>query len=95
MDKDYTDYVNSMWELQENPFSGDVANSYNDGPLENGQQMGPFFELESSSYAADLTPGSSLTHIHRTIHLSGDLAKLDSISRKVLGVTIAEIYAVF
>ena len=27
-------YVNSAWELQENPYSGDVLNSYNDGKLE-------------------------------------------------------------
>ena len=29
---DATDYVNSMWEIQDEPFSGDVVNSYNDGP---------------------------------------------------------------
>ncbi|MCK4751551.1 MAG: hypothetical protein KAT15_31050, partial [Bacteroidales bacterium] len=88
-------YVNSKWELQEDPFSGDVVNSYNDGPFEEGSQMGPFFELESSSPAAGLAPGSSLTHIHRTLHLMGDKAILDSISQKVLGVTLAEIYAAF
>ena len=27
-----TDYVNSMWELQKQPFGGDAINSYNDGP---------------------------------------------------------------
>ncbi|MBL7111759.1 MAG: hypothetical protein ISS19_07455 [Bacteroidales bacterium] len=95
LDKENTDYVNSMWELQEDPFSGDVINSYNDGPLEDGSQMGPFFELESSSPAAGLAPGSSLTHVHRTIHITGDKAKLDSISQKVLGVTLAEVYAAF
>ncbi len=35
-------YVNSAWELQDDPFSGDVLNSYNDGPLEGGSQLGPF-----------------------------------------------------
>jgi hypothetical protein len=95
LDKENTDYVNSKWEVQERPFSGDVINSYNDGPLEDGSQMGPFFELESSSPAAGLAPGSSLTHIHRTIHLTGDKAMLDSISQKVLGVTLAEVYAAF
>jgi hypothetical protein len=94
-DETCSDYVNSMWELQDHPFSGDVVNSYNDGPLEDGSQLGPFFELESSSCAAELEPGSSLTHIHRTIHLSGDKAKLDAISQKVLGVTLAEVYAAF
>ena len=27
-----TDYVNSMWEIQDKPYGGDVVNSYNDGP---------------------------------------------------------------
>jgi hypothetical protein len=93
--RENSEYVNSMWALQEDPFSGDVINSYNDGPLEDGSQMGPFFELESSSPAAGLAPGSSLTHIHRTIHLTGDKAILDSISQKVLAVTLAEVYAAF
>ena len=26
------DYVNSMWEIQEEPFAGDTVNAYNDGP---------------------------------------------------------------
>ena len=51
------DYVNSSWQIQENPFSGDALNSYNDGPLEDGTQMGPFYELETSSPAAILNPG--------------------------------------
>jgi hypothetical protein len=27
-----TDYVNSLWKLQDNPYGGDAASSYNDGP---------------------------------------------------------------
>ena len=38
-------YVNSMWEIQDDPYGGDVINSYNDGPLEDGSQLGPFYEL--------------------------------------------------
>ena len=38
-------YVNSKWELQKNPFGGDVVNAYNDGPIE-GKQLGKFYELE-------------------------------------------------
>ena len=68
-----TDYVNSMWELQDEPFKGDVVNSYNDGPPSPGAKpLGPFYELESSSPALALKPGESATHIHRTIHLQGD-----------------------
>ena len=66
-----TDYVNSSWQIQDNPYSGDALNSYNDGPLEDGSQMGPFYELETSSPAADLKPGESLSHIQYTLHLTG------------------------
>ena len=91
-----TDYVNSLWKLQDNPFGGDAANSYNDGPPEPGAKpMGPFYELESSSPAAALEPGKSLTHTHRTIHLTGPEASLDKIAKATLGVSLDEIKAVF
>ncbi len=89
------DYVNSSWQIQENPFSGDALNSYNDGPLEDGSQMGPFYELETSSPAADLKPGESLRHIQYTLHLKGDVQDLDKVARKVLGVSLEEITSAF
>ena len=90
-----TDYVNSAWEIQKSPFSGDALNSYNDGPLEDGSQMGPFYELETSSPAAALKPGESLSHIQITMHLTGDLKEIDRVSRKVLGVSLEEISSAF
>jgi hypothetical protein len=87
-----TDYVNSLWKLQDNPYGGDAANSYNDGPATPGAKpMGPFFELESSSPAAALAPGKSLSHVHRTIHLSGPEPALDAVARATLGVSLSEI----
>ncbi len=89
---DATDYVNSLWKLQNHPFAGDVANSYNDGPATPGAKpMGPFYEIESSSPAAALAPGKSLAHVHRTFHLTGPEPDLDQIARKVFGVSLAEI----
>ncbi|MFH1881762.1 MAG: DUF6786 family protein [Planctomycetota bacterium] len=86
------DYVNSMWELQAEPYKGDVVNSYNDGPSEPGAKpLGPFYELETSSPAAALKPGEGISHIHRTYHLQGPEADLDTIAKATLGVTIAEI----
>ncbi|MHC4752647.1 MAG: DUF6786 family protein [Planctomycetota bacterium] len=86
------DYVNSMWELQDEPYKGDVVNSYNDGPSEPGAKpMGPFYELETSSPAAALKPGETISHTHRTYHLQGTEADLDPIAKATLGVTIAEI----
>jgi hypothetical protein len=87
-----TDYVNSMWEIQEKPFAGDVVNSYNDGPASPGAKpLGPFYELETSSPAAALTPGGTLTHVHTTMHFQGPEKALDGIARKALGVGIEEI----
>ena len=89
-----TDYVNSLWKLQENPFAGDAANTYNDGPPAPGAKpLGPFYELESSSPAAALEPGKSLTHVHRTVHLSGPENALDAVAKTALGVSLAEIRA--
>ncbi len=90
-----TDYVNSMWQLQDKPYAGDVINSYNDGPSEPGADpFGPFYELETSSPAAALKPGESISHTHRTIHLQGTEQQLDPIVQKVLGVSIADIKTV-
>ena len=82
-----TDYVNSLWEQQQYPFAGDAVNAYNDGPIE-GKQMGKFYELESSSPAAALAPGQSLSHFHRTIHLKGTKADLSTIAQQLLGVGV-------
>ena len=89
------DYVNSAWQIQEDPYSGDAMNSYNDGPLEDGSQMGPFYELETSSPAAALKPGESITHSQITIHLTGDEKLLDQAAMLSLGVTLEEIKKVF
>jgi len=87
-----TDYVNSLWKMQEEPYGGDAANSYNDGPPEPGAEpMGPFYELESSSPAAALEPGKTLEHVHRTVHVRGPEEALDAVARKVLGVGLEEI----
>ena len=89
------DYVNSLWKLQEFPFGGDVVNSYNDGPLEDGSQLGPFYELESSSPAAALKPGQSLLHIHRTFHFKGDPESLDQLAKQLLGTDLAAVNRAF
>ena len=87
-----SEYVNSMWRIQEDPFAGDVVNSYNDGPASPGAKpLGPFYELESSSPAAALVPGASLGHSQTTMHFQGDEQALDAVARRVLGVGIEEI----
>ncbi len=83
------DYVNSMWELQDHPYAGDVSNSYNDGPPAPGKKpLGPFYEIESSSPALALGPGESATHFQRTFHFRGTKAQLHAIAKHVLGVDL-------
>jgi hypothetical protein len=97
--KGATDYVNSMWEAQKNPYAGDVVNSYNDGPVEPGKpSLGGFYELETSSPALSLAPGKSATHLQRTFHFVSEPPggggapptnlKLDKLSKRVMGVSL-------
>lgn len=91
-----TDYVNSMWELQDQPFAGDVVNSYNDGPPGEGKKpLGPFYELETSSPALALTPGASATHVHRTFHFRGSEAELQKLATKLFGADLKKVSGAF
>lgn len=91
MPKDPTkaDYMNNMWGKQDDSYVGDVANSYNDGPLGPGKKgLGPFYEIESLSPAETLLMGKSLTHYHRTLHVQADMATLGKLAEEVLGVDL-------
>jgi len=86
------DYVNSMWEVQKEPYGGDVVNSYNDGSPGPGlPPLGGFYELETSSPAAALGPGQSLVHTHRTFHFVGERPALDPIATRAIGVSASRI----
>ncbi len=90
--KNKIDYVNSMWEIQEQPFAGDVINAYNDGEPSPGEKpLGPFYELETSSPALALKPQESGTHVQLTCHLEGDEETLNPIIKKVFGVSSNDI----
>ena len=84
-------YVNSKWEMQRDPYSGDVVNSYNDGPLADGSQLGPFYELESSSPAKELKRAQSQTYIQVTSHFEGDYEGLRELTKKLLGIDLNEL----
>jgi hypothetical protein len=88
-------YLNQEWRTDRPPFSGDAVNAYNDGPLQNGTQMGPFFELESVSPAAFLKPREGMSHTHSVFHFTGDKAELNQIALKVLGISLPDIQAAF
>ena len=88
--------MNSMWEIQKEPFQGDVVNSYNDGPPAPGQPpLGPFYELETSSPALALAPGARHTHVHRTFHFVGSEAELDRLARATLNIGLADLSNTF
>ena len=88
-------YLNQEWNTTKPIFSGDAVNAYNDGPLADGTQMGPFYEMESVSPAAFLKPGESLSHKHAVFHFTGDEKGLNAISQKLLGVSLEEIQKEF
>lgn len=88
-------YLNQEWNPEKDPLIGDALNAYNDGPLEDGSIMGPFLELESSSPAAFLKPGESLSHTHNIYHFVGSEASLSPIAEKLFGVSLQKIKTVF
>ena len=89
-------YVNSMWEIQREPYKGDAINSYNDGPPAPGKPpLGPFFELETSSPALSLGPAQQYTHVHRTFHFVGPESDLDRIARATIKVALSELTNAF
>lgn len=90
-----TNYVSSLWQVQEAPYGGDAVSSYNHGPVESGKPLGPFYELETSSPAVELSAGASIAHTHQTFHLQGPDADLDAIARATIGVSLETITNAF
>jgi len=84
-------YVNSKWEIQKHPYNGDVINSYNDGPLEDGTQLGPFYEIESSSPAKELQPGQTEAYHQITCHFRGNYSALKELAKQLLFVNLDEV----
>ncbi len=82
------DYVNSKWEIQKFPFQGDVVNSYNDGPLADGTQLGPFYEIESSSPAKELQPGEVQRYTQMTCHFRGEYPVLKKMVKDLFGIDL-------
>jgi hypothetical protein len=88
---DQARYLNQEWNITKPSFSGDAVNAYNDGPLADGTQMGPFYEIESVSPAAFLKPGDSIFHSHIVFHFYGNEKALNEIAVRMLGITLQKI----
>ena len=89
--EDSLNYMNGQWGIQNDPYYGDVINAYNDGPVEDGSVMGPFYEIETSSPGAELAPNESLTHTQKIIHIQGNDKQLDYIIKKLFKTDIYSI----
>ncbi len=85
------DYVNNKWEIQKDPFKGDVINAYNDGPVADGTVMGPFFEIESLSPALELKKGESGIYTQTTCHFEGSFEALRKLAMDLTGIDLSEV----
>jgi hypothetical protein len=88
-------YLNHEWTTKKDPFIGDAVNAYNDGPLEDGGQMGPFYEIESVSPAAFLKPSEKLDHSHNVYHFMGDKEQVSILLTKLFNISVQDIQSAF
>ncbi len=88
-------YLNQEWTTKKDPFLGDAMNAYNDGPLADGTQMGPFYEIESVSPVAFIPPNEQVVHRHSVFHFTGDKTQLNTIAEQVLGTSLARVSTIF
>lgn len=88
-------YLNQEWTTKKDPFLGDAVNAYNDGPLEDGSQMGPFYEIESVSPAAFLKPSEKLKHQHNVYHFLGDKEQVASLLKTLFNISVEDIKSAF
>ncbi|MGH2623503.1 MAG: DUF6786 family protein, partial [Sphingobacterium sp.] len=88
-------YLNQEWTTKKDPFIGDAVNAYNDGPLADGEQMGPFYEIESVSPAAFLKPTEKLAHTHNVYHFVGDQKQVSVLLNELFNITVEDIQTAF
>ena len=86
-------YVNSKWELQKEPYKGDVINSYNDGPLAGWKSDGvPFYEVESSSLAQEIKAREKRRNIIRQQCICRtDYAALKNLVQQLIHVDLDDV----
>lgn len=59
--------------------------------MDNGTQLGPFYELESSVPARALKQNESIKHIHKTYHFDGEFEELNAIAKTILNIDLSTI----
>ncbi|PID60986.1 MAG: hypothetical protein CR986_03280 [Ignavibacteriae bacterium] len=60
--------------------------------MEDGTQLGPFYELETSSAVKELKPNEAIEHIHKTYHFEGSFEELNKISQNIFKLNFNHIY---
>jgi hypothetical protein len=89
------EYVNSMWEVQREPFKGDVINSYNDGPPAPGSRpLARFTNWKRHRRRSPLAQRAAHPRPSH-FHLMGPAGDLDRIARATLGAGLEEIRKAF
>lgn len=84
-------FLNSEWEIQDQPYQGDVLNVYNDGPNPDGSILGPYYELETSSSSKELSPQESIYHKHTTSHFEGSFHDLNQVAQTLLHTDLNDV----
>ena len=87
-------YGNSTWHVdQEDPYSGDAFQSYNNGDNEKPGEVASdaFYEIESASPVRALRKGESIRHRHAIYHFQGPREELEKLGSKLLGVSLKKI----
>jgi len=90
-----SEYVNSSFEKEADPYDGDVINVYNDGPEEGDEQIGLLYELETSSPAAFLKPNQSITHSQNIYHIESDEKQMNLLLIQLFGISLSEVETAF
>jgi len=91
LDKDAM-YLSSDEEHLDDPYHGDVVNSYNNDPNKGDRT---FFELETAAPAKALRHQESISHFHQTFHFEGSKEDLNHISKNILGCDLTEMNSLF
>jgi hypothetical protein len=84
-------YMKAKWEIQKDPYKGDVVNAYNDGPMADSTQLGPFYELESTSPVKVLDKGETLGYHQLTCHFEGSYEAMKALTKSLLNVDLDEV----
>lgn len=89
--KPNANYLTASWLQPKTDYEGEIVNIFNDGPDDEGNYFGHFYEMEASSAAFELAPNEIQSHFHNIYHFQGNKNQLNTITSKLLGVSLSDI----